>query len=555
MLTIVQASARAVTPIILTLFLVACAAPAKLHRGSAQPHDKTPPPTDADSDPDQLTLHIPPWAYETPDIEFPAPQESQDNSIWSHLREGFQFPGRDDHPAVKEYLDWHAAHPGYMKRVTERAAPYMRLIMDEIQARQMPLDLALVPIIESSFVPQAVSSRHAAGLWQFIPTTGDVYGLKRNWWYDGRRDVLASTRAALTFLSELHERYDGDWLLALAAYNAGPGTVNKALKRNRKRGKPADFWHLELPRETSRYIPKLLAAKTVIEAPEHYEIELFPVPNEAYLTSVATGGQIDLQAAADLAGIEADVLYRLNPGFNRWATDPQGPHELLLPIDKADKFEQALTGLPGEKRVTWLRHKIKSGDTLSHIAEQHRISVAALRQANNMKDNRIRAGRFLLVPRSLRAAAPPPKTPESKQGAHKDAVHVVRINDSLWTVARKYGVTIEDIADASGISIDSTLRPGDRLTIARRARASFAAVELKSVPRRRPPSPALGALNPLHTVTYQVRQGDSLYLIARRFKVSIADLRRWNALSSSNLIKPGQDITLHVDSAQLSQDG
>ena len=552
MLMTVQARARAATLFILTLFLLGCAGPAKLHRSSAHPHDRTPPRADTDADPDQLTLHIPPWAYDTPDIAFPAPQPSEDNTVWAHMREGFQFPGNDDHPTVKEYLDWHTAHPNYLKRVTERAAPYMRLILDEIETRRMPLDLALLPVIESSFVPQAVSPSRAAGLWQFIPGTADLYGLKRNWWYDGRRDVLAATRAALTFLGELHARYDGDWLLALAAYNAGPGTIDAAIERNRKQGRPTDFWRLKLPRETTRYVPKLLATKSIIENPGFYEIQLFAVPNEVYLASVPTGGQIDLHVASELAGVDASLLYRLNPGFTRWATDPQGPHELLVPIAKAEAFKQALARLPSQKRVVWLRHKIKSGETLSHIAARHRISVAALKQANRMQDDRIRAGRLLMVPRSLRVAtAPSAPAPAPAEPLAVSLVHEVRMDESLWTVARKYGVTIEDIAAVNGISIDNTLQPGDKLTIARGS-VSASSPAVKPAPRSGPV-----AMRPraLRTLTYEVQQGDSLYVIARRFKVSIADLRRWNALSSSNLIKPGQNLTLHVDSTQLAQGG
>ena len=226
----------------------------------------------------------------------------------------------------------------------------------------MPAEIALLPIVESAYDPFAYSHGRAAGLWQFVPATGKRFGLKQDWWYDGRRDILDSTAAALDYLQYLHKRFKGDWLLALAAYNSGEGTVSKAQRKNRKKGKPVGFWDLALPGETRDYVPKLIALKQLVATPSVYGIKLEGVPNRPYFAVVETAAQIDLAVAADLAGLELDKLYRLNPGFNQWATSPDGPHRLLIPVDQADMFRQAVADNELDR---WLHHlPVRAGDTV-----------------------------------------------------------------------------------------------------------------------------------------------------------------------------------------------
>ena len=226
-------------------------------------------------------------------------------------------------------------------------------VVTEVEARGMPLEFALLPVVESAYEPFAYSVSRAAGLWQFIPGTGVRFGLKQDWWYDGRRDVIESTRAALDYLQALHDQFDGDWLLAIAAYNVGEAWVQRAIDYNRAHGRPTDFWHLKLPAETRAYVPKLLAMKRLMAEPERYGLEFAAIPNEPYFAVIDTGSQIDLKVAAQLAGTSYDELVALNPGFNRWATDPDGPHRMLVPIDNADAFEAALQTLAPEERVRY----------------------------------------------------------------------------------------------------------------------------------------------------------------------------------------------------------
>jgi len=297
------------------------------------------------------------------------------NNIWDRIRNNANLIDDTNHPRLLAELKWYAKHDKYLDRVAQRAEPFLHYIMNEAEARGLPSELALLPIVESAFQPFAYSHGRAAGIWQFIPSTGKIYGLKQNWWYDGRRDVYASTKAALKYLQQLNKEFKGDWLHALAAYNSGSGTVRRAIRKNKKRGRPTDYWNLKLPKETQAYVPKLLALKRIIENPEKFDITLRCVEDLPFFELVDTGSQIDLAMAADLAKVDLETIYKLNPGYNRWATDPYGPHKLLIPVDKADPFKQALADMPKSQRIKWKRHKIKTGETLSHIAE---LDVPAL---------------------------------------------------------------------------------------------------------------------------------------------------------------------------------
>ncbi|MCS6948190.1 MAG: transglycosylase SLT domain-containing protein, partial [Steroidobacteraceae bacterium] len=249
------------------------------------------------------------------------------DDLLQRLRSGFALP-EVDHPSIDAHLSWYARNPEYLERVFGRAELYLHHIVGEIEARGMPLELALLPVIESAFEPFAYSRARAAGLWQFIPGTGERFGLPQNWWYDGRRDVLESTRAALDYLQFMHDEFNGDWLLAAAGYNCGEHCVLRAIRENQAQGKPIDFWSLRLPAETRAYVPKLLAMSRLVANPELYGIAFSQIPNEPYFVKVDTGGQIDLKLAAELAGITHEELSELNPAFHRWATPPQGPHHL-----------------------------------------------------------------------------------------------------------------------------------------------------------------------------------------------------------------------------------
>ena len=383
------------------------------------------------------------------------------------IRAGFSLP-QSDRRAITVQRDWYARHPDYMQRVLLRSQKYLYWIVEEIERRGMPTEIALLPIVESAFDPFAYSHGRAAGLWQIIPGTGKRFGLKQNWWYDGRRDPVASTRAALDYLEKLHADFDGDWLLAVAAYNSGEGNVMRAQRRNRKAGKPTDFWHLRLPVETEAYVPKLLALGQLVEDPRKFELELPEVANAPYFEVVELSAQIDLALAADLAGIEMDELYSLNAGFNRWATDPDGPMRLQLPVAAVDTFSAALAALPEEQQVRWVRYKIRSGDALSLIAKRHDTTADVLRQVNDIRGNNIRAGDYLMIPTATRSLETYSQSASERlarlqnrpRGKSRN-VHVVKSGESLWTISQKYGVGTRSLAKWNGMA------PGDTLSVGR----------------------------------------------------------------------------------------
>lgn len=467
----------------------------------------------------------------------PALAAPQPTDLWEALRSNFGLPDQDNE-RIAVHRRWYADHPEYLRRVSERARRYAWHIQQELEKRGMPAEIALLPIVESAYDPFAYSHGRAAGLWQFVPATGKHFGLKQNWWYDGRRDVVDSTTAALDYLEHLHRRFHGDWLLALAAYNSGEGTVIKAQRRNRSKNRPGGYWNLNLPRETRDYVPKLIALKQLVKSPETYAIELEPIPAQAYFEVVDTDAQIDLAVAADLADMQLDTLYHLNPGFNQWATDPEGPHRLLIPVDQVETFRQAIAELPPEKRLKWIRHKIDSGQTLSHIASRYHTTVAALKAANNLKSASIRAGTWLMVPVSSQSKEHYQLSAQQRLADKKNrsrsgykTEHVVGSGDTFWDLSRQYKVSVRKLASWNGMAPGDTLRVGQKLVIWTKLPSSNSVLP--------------GAL--VRPVYYTVRKGDSLSRISSRFKVTVDDLRDWNNLSGKGYLKPGQRLKLYVD--------
>jgi membrane-bound lytic murein transglycosylase D len=449
--------------------------------------------------------------------------------LWERIRRGFALPVPDN-ARIRRELKWYLRHPQHLQEIETRARPYLYFIVEEIERRDMPGEIALLPAVESAFQPFAHSPGRASGIWQFIPSTGRMFELKQTWWFDGRRDIVASTRAALDYLQQLNRRFGGNWELALAAYNSGGATVSRALRRNRSKGLPADYWSLDLPRETEAYVPRLLALARLVAAPESFGIALQEMPNRPYFTRVDIGAQLDLSLASELAGVSVEELYRLNPGLKRWVTDPDGPHRLYLPIEQATRFQRELATVAPDERLRWRRYQIRRGDTLGQIAQNQGISLEMLKQANQLRSSRIVAGNHLLIP-----SPPQPSgrlgTLAAGSGGKRNATRYrVQGGDSLWRIARRHRLNHKQLARWNRIDEDELLRPGQVLTLG-------------------PPSGKGATPDPsadLSSVQYRVRRGDSLSTIAHRFKVSVADLRRWNRLPD-NLLMPGQRLVLYLD--------
>jgi membrane-bound lytic murein transglycosylase D len=467
--------------------------------------------------------------------------------LWSEIRSGLVLT-EYNHRGVTQQLDWYVKNQSYLDRVAERATPYLYLLVDEAKKRNIPLEISLLPIVESAFKPFAYSHGRAAGLWQFIPGTGKRFGLKQSWWYDGRRDVVESTRAAYDYLEYLNKLYDGNWLLSLAAYNAGEGNVRKAIRKNQKLGRKIDFWSLDLPNETRAYVPKLLAISELISNPAAYGIVLKSIPNESHLQLVHTESQIDLDLAAELAELTIEQIYSYNPAFNRWATDPDGPHHLLLPKENAELFSANLASYPKDERIKWKRHTVRDGEVLGTIAEKYSTTVDLLKSVNKIRDNNIRVGSSIVIPVArksldryqLSSRERLKKLQEVERSGHRIEIYVEK-GDTFWDIGQKYNVKTSAIAKWNGMSPRDTLRLGQKLVLWTSEKQDVSAVNPATFKH---PFES----NTRQRVGYTVRSGDSLDRIAQKFRVSIKNLKRWNSkLEDQKYLQPGERLTIFVD--------
>ncbi len=464
------------------------------------------------------------------DASVPAPP-AQYADLFDRMRAGFKLDDGEERRAIDQQLRWYANNPDYLQRAFGRADLYLYHIVNELEARGMPLELALLPVVESAFEPYAYSRASASGLWQFIPGTGSRYGLRQDWWYDGRRDIVESTRAALDYLQSLHDEFGGDWLLAIAAYNCGEIIVERSVAMNRASGRPIDFWDLWLPKETRAYVPKLLAMGRLVRNPAGYGLEITHVANQPYFARVASGGQISLKVAAEIAGITPEELYELNPAFHRWATDPVGPYYLLLPVDAAEVFTQNIAQLSADQLLGVTRYAVKHGDSVASVAAQFHTTTNVIRELNDLPEGRLTVGDELRVPNAdmelpakvLLAAA----RVDGRVRGRRPHVQVVRRGDTLWSIARRNGMDVNTLAALNG------MQPGDALHAGQKVQVTSAGGSSSHARSHR-------------HVVYTVRSGDTVAGIAQLFQCSVPQLLAWNGLNAHTHIHAGQKLHIHV---------
>ncbi len=452
------------------------------------------------------------------------------DDLWERARRGFAFSDALDHERVRTYIEHYREHPRIIEVSTERAEPFAYFILSEIERRGMPTELLLLPIVESGYAAGATSSGRAAGIWQFIPSTGDHFELQRDLWYDGRRDVYQSTLAALDYLEALHARFD-DWYLALAAYNFGQGNLTRAIQHNTERGRGTDYWSLDLSREATGYVPRLLALRELFLHPERYGTRLTPVANAPAVEMLEPERQADLSLIAELADLEADTLKRLNPGYQRHATHPNGAQHLFVPHNTAEPLRAALAERGDEPLIRFREYTVEHGDNLGRIAQRNGTRVAILRQMNNLRDDLIRVGQILRLP--VTGDEPALSATHQARPARLES-YEVRPGDSLWAISQRTGMGIGALRAVNDLEPGAILRPGDTLKIARNGVQDGGSREL----------------------AYEVQPGDSLSTIASRFGVGVADLRRWNSLNGDG-IRAGETLTLflaHADEALVQAD-
>ena len=442
--------------------------------------------------------------------------------IWERIRRELTIKIPDDQIAATSiYRERLYKNQSAVNRISKSGQRYLFHTLSRAQELDLPVELALLPFVESEFDPYAKSVDGATGIWQFMPATGKEWGLKSNWWYDGKKDVLASTEAALKFLSYLHQKFDEDWLLAMAAYNTGPTRVNRAIRKNKMQDKGIRFWDLDLPKETTAYVPKLLVLCELINNPKSFEVNLPSIANRPYFQRVKIPGQLDLMQAADLAGLKPETIYELNPGFNQWATDPSGPHYLLLPIGVSDRFVTQLESLDENDLVRWDRYKIRKGDSLSRIASRYKIEVAVLKEINGMDDDLIIAGKEIMVPRGSAWA--------DKQSP-REQLYIVLKGDTLWNISRKFKVSIEDLVLWNELNLEKPLQINQEIKI-------FSRYERirQDLPSRE-----------LRTMLYPVKSGDTISRIASKFEISPQKIQEWNEIEDVSKIFPGQVLKLFL---------
>ena len=485
------------------------------------------------------------------------------DDLFQRLRHGFAMPDIND-DLVLYHQQWYMNRPDYMRRMVDRSSRYLYHIVDELDKRGMPMELALLPMVESAYNPMANSRSKASGLWQFIPATGKRYNLDQNWWKDERRDIVASTAAALDYLQSIYTMH-GDWHLALASYNWGEGAVGRAIGKNRSQGLPTDYLSLTMPQETRNYVPKLQALKNIFRSPPLLaQLDLPQVPNKPFFATVTTDSHIDVKVAAKLAEMPVQEFVALNPAHNRPVIKSDTP--LVIPAEKLETFVSNLESHEDENKPlsAWQTYTMRPGDKLEKIAPRFGMTVANLKAVNGIKGKiPLSPGLTLLVAgqdkgKALDMAALPeqPRLPDvAQEPVEKSRTHTVRKGETLPTIARHYGTTSAElkrinhlrgdkIAVGTHLQLVAAKEPekkpkGTEDRSAEKSAAKGAPSQAKQAAAQKPAGKAA------KTTRYTVRRGDTVYSIARQFKVGTDDLLRWNRISPDAL-KPGTTLTIQL---------
>ena len=468
---------------------------------------------------------------------------NQKANLWHYIAQQSKMDFHNK--TIDDYIAWFEKRPDYLTRISRRAKWYLYYIAQEVQTRNMPIELALLPIVESAFYPFSFSSERASGLWQFIPSTGLTYGLAQNWWYDARRDVIASTKAALQYLKNLNILFDGDWLLAIAAYNAGPGRVQKAIKKNKALGKPTDFWHLSLPPETRSYVPKLLAVLKIIQYPNYYRQTIHPIKNQPAIGKINLPSQLNVKTISRLSGLPISVIYELNPGLKRWATPPIANYQLVLPIDIIADFTKKLAKLPLSGQLEWVRHKLEKDEQLGDIAKAYNIEQSQLENINEVGGFDPRNGDFVIVPLLKQYVSFHSLNKQEKlqrlerQRNNQPIVYTVKSSDSLLKIALLHRVSMTDLVLWNQINNVNLIKIGDKINITQQHKfdPDLAKQDIDT------------KIKITRKIIYQIRKNDTLSVLAKRFDVSIKSIQQWNNLDSY-LIKYGENLVLYINIIQ-----
>ena len=496
-----------------------------------------------------LALPLSPYASEPPgeieEIVTPGADDDEIYTVWTRVRDGFKIPNMEN-SVVDENLAKYSKRPDYLQRMANRSQKYLYHIIEEVTARGMPTEIALLPFVESAFVTNAKSRVKAAGLWQFMPATGKHYEIHQTIWKDERYDVLQSTAAALTYLQRLHDEFD-DWPLAFAAYNWGEGNVRRAIKRNQSLGLPTDYMSLKMPAETRNYYPKLQAIKNIVQNPNDYGIKLPTIYNEPFFVQIFKDQDIDVKRAAKLAGMSHEEFSTLNPSFNRPVIVASHNHSMLMPTDKLDQFIENLVAYrtSGKPLSSWTTYRVQPEDTVAAIARKAHMTEAALREANQIPaGRRIKPGSLVLVSKSSGLGNAEDISSDTIDASfalaqdYRRVTYRVRRGDNMRSVARRLGVSPATIMKSNGLR-SQRLRVGQTLRVNVPIVTRQTTTSRPTTTRSTPDTPVAS------TKFYVVRKGDTLYSIANRYSITASALRNANNISGNN-ISVGQRLTINA---------
>lgn len=444
-------------------------------------------------------------------------------NIWKRIVANYKFIPKDN-KIIQQELKSIKRNSLYIERLQYRAMPYLYFIMNEIEKRGLPSELALLPAVESAFKATAHSSADAVGLWQFIPETGRQFKLKSNWYYDGRLDFIAATRAALDYLTKLNKLYDGDWDLTLAAYNLGTGNLNHARKKNRRKKLPTDYWSLNLNPETRHYVPRLRAYAELFAHPEKYNIKLVYIPDKPAFSSIENTRPLRLDLIAKKAKIDPTILVNLNPAYYKGVTPLKGNHPIHVPIELEDQMREIIKKMPSVRQNAQKPYTVSRGDTLSRIATRFHVNINSIKALNNIAGNRIHIGQKLAIPSPLTGINSKKAKKAKKSDRHGYIAYEVQGGDSLWSISKAFSISHQQLVFANNLTANTSLKKGQIIYIPDNQK--------KSSSKKK-------------KIFYTVKDGDSLYLIAKRFSIKPSDIRRWNKIKGRYL-KVGLKLTLYV---------
>ena len=464
----------------------------------------------------QFANVIPADKYTEPEPITVTEKEIIYQDVWERIAKNSSIGNEELDEITLQYINRYLENPAQFHKLLMKGQYFIYFVLEELERYDLPAELALLPYIESNYDPFSISSSGAMGLWQFMPATARIYGLKDTWWFEQRHDPLISTKAAVRYLAYLDNRFGKNITYTLSAYNGGPTLLEKQIKINQRAGKSLDYRELKLPRQTKEYVPKFRAISELIVNAEKYNIKLPAFPNQSVLGQIILDGQIEIFSFSEFSQLKPEFIYKLNAGFTKWASPPGTSTTFNIPIELVEPLNLKKSEFVQANQINWVTHTVSRGDTFWKIAAKYNIDVSVLKKVNYLRSDLLNLNQELLIPLSN----------SENQTFIPYQAHIVSEGDTLWSLGRKYKLTPSDIAKSNGLKIGASLRIGKELNIGNKN--IYRTINSKK-----------------RTILYSVKQGDSLYRIADVFNIQIEDIIQLNSIID-NEIKPGQVLKIII---------